>query len=231
MITAAKIIAEIREISSSSANSDDFKASDELILHWCNQVRSTLISQAIDKRNDILDIWIQTISCLELELVNSSECCDFETDCFILRSVKELPATVETSSRNMIIGVYTLDNQLLDELSLQKARYSKYSKYGAKRAGWYIKNNRLYIVNETLLEKVTVAGVWEDPTELANYISCDNEACWSIDSNYPISLKMAETIVDIILKTKIQPLLNMPFDDKNDSSGATPQQINQSKNA
>ncbi len=231
MSTGSHLIAEIREIASSSANGDDFKASDELILHWCNQVRATLISQAIEKRNDILDIWIQTISCLELELVNSSECCDFETDCYILRSVKELPITVETSSKNMIIGVYTLDNQALDELSLQKARYAKYTKYSSAKIGWYIKNSRLYIVNDTLLEKVTVAGIWDDPSELGNYISCDNQSCWSIDSNYPASLKMIESIIDIVIETKVKKLLNFPMDSVNDASGATPQQINQSKSA
>lgn len=229
MITLSHLVNNIRTIASSAGNSDDFKASDELIIHWCNQVRSMLISQSIEKRNDILDIWIQNISCLELELVDSAECCEVETNCFILRSVKELPVTVETSSRNMIIGVYTLDNQSLDELSVQKARYSKYTKYSSKRTGWYIKNNRLYIVNNILLERVTIAGIWDDPTELANYISCDNQACWSIDSNYPVTLKMAEVIVDIIVKTKCQVMMNFPLDNSNNASGSIPQQAQQSK--
>lgn len=231
MINSSYLISEIREIGSSSLNSDDFKASDELILHWCNQVRSTLISQAIEKRNDILDVWVQTISCLELELVDSSECCDFETECYVLRSVKELPITVETSSRNMIVGVYTIGNEVIDELSTQKARYIKYTKFSSKRRGWYIKNNRLYIVNDVLLDKVTVAGVWDDPSELGNYISCENQACWSIDSNYPATLKMVQSIIDIVVETKVKKLLGFPADSVNDASGLTPQQINQSKNA
>lgn len=229
MITSAHLINEVRTIASSAGNSDDFKASDELILHWCNQVRSTLISQAIDKRNDILDIWIQNISCLELELVNSSECCDFDTDCFVLRSIKELPITIETSSKNMIIGVYTLDNQSIDELSVPKARYSKYTKYGAKRTGWYIKNNRLHIINNILLEKVTIAGIWDDPSELGNYISCDNQVCWSVDSIYPASLKMVESIIDIVVKTKCQTMMSFQLDNSNNASGSVPQQSQQSK--
>lgn len=231
MISASHLIHEIRNIASSAVNSDDFKASDELIIHWCNQVRATLISQALDKKHDISDIWVQNISCLELELVNSSECCDFETDCYVLRSKKVLPNTIETSGDNMIVGVYTLDNQLVDELSIQKARYSKYTKYGSKRTGWYIDSNRLYIVNNIQLERVTVAGIWDDPTELANYISCENEACWTLDSIYPVSLKMAQTIIDIVIETKVKKMLTFPADLSNDSSGATPQQINQSKNA
>lgn len=231
MITTNHLINDIRTIASSAANSDDFKASDELILYWCNQVRSMLISQAIDKKNDISDTWLQTISCLELELVDLSDCCDVELGCLGLRSVKELPKTIETDSSNMIIGVYTLDGTLIDESDISTSRYSKYNKFTSNKRRWFIYNNKLHIINDILLEKVSVTGIWEDPSDLANYISCENQACWTYDSNYPVSMKMAGMITDIVFKTKCLPMMGVPIDNINDSSNVTGQQDQQNKGA
>jgi hypothetical protein len=64
-LTTAKLVSDIRNIASSGSNPVEFKIEDSQILFWCNEVRSTLISQAIQKKQDLTDLWIQSITCLQ----------------------------------------------------------------------------------------------------------------------------------------------------------------------
>lgn len=229
MITAQHIISDIRTIVTSAGNSDDFKASDEQILFWINEVRSMLIAQAIAKRDTISDSWIQYINCFPMEMRDISDCCDVPTGCYGLRSVNPLPGTIETDANNMIIGIYTIDDQQISEINRIRARYQKYNKYTGTKPGWFIKDNYLYIVGNEALAMVNVAGIWEDPSDLANYTSCAGVACWSTGSEYPVSLKMASTITDIVVKTKYGVMMGFPMDQSNNASAATPQQNQQNK--
>lgn len=227
MITAQHIIADIRAIATSGGNSDDFKVSDEQILYWINEIRSMLISQALDKNADVADIWLQTIGCFEMELTDISSCCTVETGCLGLRSVLPVPTTIGDDMS--IMSVYTIEGGVINELNKARARYSKYNKFTGKSIGWFVRDGHLYLVNDTMIEMVSIAGIWEDPTDLAAYATCDGNACWSVNSEYPVSLKMASQITDIVIKTKIQPMLGFPMDNSNNASGATPQQAQQSK--
>lgn len=229
MITAQHIIEDIRNISTSGGNSDDKKMSDELVLFWINEIRSMLISQAIAKRDTISDSWIQTITCFEMELADISDCCSVATGCYGLRSVKELPGTIETDANNMIIGVYTIEGEPISELNKIRSRYAKYNKFTGTDAGWFMKDNRLYIIGDTLLEMVSVSGIFEEPSELSRYTTCTGTACWDYDSEYPVSLKMASMITDIIIKTKVQTTLNFPLDNSNNASSATPKQAQENR--
>ena len=58
-----------------------------------------------------------------------------------------------------------------------------------------------------------------NPEDLSAFISCENEACFdAFTTAYPISMNMSSQIVDIILKTKVNPFLTYPSDNKNDFS-------------
>lgn len=230
MITAQHLISDIRNIITSGGNSDDVKVSNEQILYWINEVRSMLIAQALGKRDNISDAWVQTIGCLEMELVDKSECCDVETNCMVLKSVQQIPRTVETDTANMIVGVYTIEGELIDEVSNQSSRYSKYNKFTKSKTGWYISNDYLYIINNTLLSMVSIAGIWEDPSDLEEFATCEGTPCWSTDSEYPISLRMAGVITDIVVKTKAQTMMQFPEDVSNNASSATPKQAIENKN-
>ena len=102
-LTTNKIVSDIRNIASSGSNPVEFRIEDTQILFWCNEIRSMLIAQAIQRRNDISDTWLQSLTCLELEQVDKSECCEITTNCVILRTVRELPDTLETIGDNFIV--------------------------------------------------------------------------------------------------------------------------------
>lgn len=221
MITANSAVYNLKNIASSGPSSDDFRISDRQLLHWYNGVRSMLISQAIKNRQDLTDEWIQTIGCVELEQVDKSTCCDIETDCFVLKSTLPIPATVEVDSFNSIISVTGLDGKPLSKINQFRANNAKYNKYTKNRLGWYIKDYYLYVINSDELSKVAVNGIFEDPTEVGAFY-CDDRSCFTWDDRYPVSAKMDNMIIDIVLKTKILPLLQMPMDTTNDANNINP---------
>ena len=230
-ISANTLISDIRNISSSGSNPIEFKIEESQILHWVNQTRATLISQAIQKSQDLSDIWIQKISCLELEKTELGKCWDSEDEecsdgngCFILRSVEELPDTIEIFGDNMIIRVTTLSGTVISKSDQFSEVYAKYNKYTSNKPVWWIENKRLYISGQTFIKKVNVYGIFDQPSDLADFKNCDDQSCWDYNSNYPCSLKMASMITDIVVRTKVYPYLQLPSDNKNDADNS-PEQI------
>lgn len=229
-MTTNQLISDIRNIGSSGSNSIEFKIEDNQILFWCNEIRSTLISQALQKKQDISDVWVQTIGCLALQQVDESDCCIVPKGCYILRSVEKLPITIETYLDNTIVRVTKISGEIIPRSSSFEATYNSYNKYTGEKPNWYLKNGYLYVTNTQLLEYVNVFGIFENPQDLANFVSCDDEACFDLyTSEYPCSLKMASNITDIVVKTKVLPYLQLPADNRNDAANnpesTTPKQI------
>jgi len=193
-ITAEHLIADIREIASSGGNPNEFKISDEQILFWVEEARSILISQSLNKHDDINDSWIQYIPCLQLELADSSECCDVDSGCMVLKSTKKLPSTIDSWKDNWIVSVSTIDGNMISKSNPLKAKYQKYNKYTKSSKTWYLKDDYLYITNDTFLEIVEVAGLFESPSDLKRFADCSGNSCFTNESPYPISLTLAITL-------------------------------------
>lgn len=231
MLTANHLISDIRNIASSGGNPSEFKISDRQILYWVEQVRSQLISQSLNKRDDINDTWLQFIYCLEMEQVEDTDCCLIDSNCFLLRSTQQIPSTIDYWRDNAIVSVTTAGGESIPKSNHIKQRYQKYNKYTGKVWGWYLKDDYLYVINDQNLNYLTVAGLFEFPSDLGDFVSCENQACWTLDSNYPISLTMATQVTDIVIKTKVNPFLTFPSDTTNNADGNTPQQTLQNKQA
>lgn len=218
MITLSHLISDIRDISNSGSNSIDFRISDENITYWINQVRATLITQELDKRQPIMDEWIQTIPCVELEQVDSSECCDIETGCVLLKSKLPIPDTIDTSEPNTILSVHGLDQTQIHKGNRFRAKYKKFNRWTGKNRSWYLKDSYLYIINDLLLEKVSISAIFEDPSELEAF-ECEGVSCFDpLTTRYPLSNKLASVVTDIVIKTKVLPFLQFPQDTTNNST-------------
>lgn len=217
MQTLRKIVADIRNIADSGENNYSFRISDEQIAYWIHEIRSMLISQAIGKKQDYSDVWIQSIPCLALELVDKSECCIETTDCYILKTVNKIPITIETSEDNLIIEVLTSSGDGISKGNSFKARYQAYNKYTKDKPQWYLTNGYLYITSNILLDYINIFAIFEDPEELSGFSTCGDAFCFTWDSAYPCSLKMSSDITNIVMQTKVIPFLQMPHDTSNDA--------------
>jgi len=217
-VTYNTIRSDLRNLATSGSNPIDFRIEDSQIDYWIDQVRSDLIAKDIQKRKDLSNSWIQTISCLDLIQVDKSECCEIETDCVILRTEEKLPKTIETNAENTIIRVTTNSGNLISRISEFESKYEGHSKYTTNKPKWFEKNGYIYVINSDFINKINVDGIFENPSDLARFTSCSGSTCFDINSDYPCSMRMASTITDIVLKTKIFPYLQIPQDNTNDAS-------------
>ncbi len=217
MLNLRTVVADIRNIADSGKNNYSFRITDEQIAFWVHEVRAMLISQAIGKRQDITDTWVQDLSCMELELVDASDCCFITTDCYILKTKVRIPNTIETASDNMILRVTNPMGDIISKSNPFEVKYNKYNKYTGKKNQWYFKDGYLYITSNLLLEHVNIFAIFENPEDLAGLSTCGGSACFTWDSKYPCSLKMANEITNIIMQTKVMPFLQMPHDTSNDA--------------
>lgn len=220
-LTANHIIADIRNIASSGPASVDFRVADEQILYWINEIRSMLISQSLQKGSDMSDSWIQTLTCVDLEDIDSAECCDVESGCIVSRTVIELPEPVEVNGNDLILTVAGIDGTPLFKSNQFRARFVNNSKFTKGKPFWYPKNNRIYIGNADMLSKINITAVFENPADLSNFTTCAGDACYSNDSDYPVTLKMASQITDIIMQTKVRPFMLFNQDTNNNSKDET----------
>jgi len=223
-ISANKLIYDVVEIASSGGTPSEFVVSNEQILYWIEQTRAMLIAQSLNKRDDVNDSWIQWINCLELEQVDSSLCCDVSSDCVLLRSVQRIPSTVDTWKDNWIISVATMDGSPISKSNNVRNKYKAYNKWTKNERSWFLKDDYLYITNDVFLEKVSLAGIFEFPSDLQSFNTCEGQSCFDLDGDFPVSVSMASAITDIILKTKINPFFSYPNDNSNNSNGLTPKQ-------
>lgn len=219
MIISQQVITDdIRGIASSGSNPNEFRIPDEQIYWWIDEIRAVLISQSLAKKDDLNDTWLQTISCMEMEQADEAECCLAETGCYVLKTVKKIPATIDTWKANWIVSVTTAAGEPISKSNRFANKYQKYSKYTGSTRYYYLKNDYLYIVNDQLLESINVTALFQSPSDLANYVTCEDEACFTPESPYPISANMSSQLVDIIIKTKVIPYMQFPGDYENDAS-------------
>lgn len=217
-MTANQLLSDIRNLATSGSNPENFRIEDSQILFWIDEVRSTLISQSLQKRPDVNDSWLQTLSCLSLIQVDKSECCEIETGCQILRTELEIPDTVDTNQDNFIVRVEDIMGNIISKSTSFKSKYNNYTKFTSNKPKWFLKNNYIYVINSDFLTTINVTAVFERPSDLTSYTQCGGSTCYSTNSEYPCSLKMASMIADIVLKTKVYPFIQTPRDVTNDDS-------------
>lgn len=217
-ITLNQMASDTRNMASSGDLTYSFRIEDEQIYFWIHEARAMLISQALSKRQNITDVWVQAIKCLKLIQVDASECCLTPSNCYVLRSEQQLPITIETHLDNSIVRVTNTDGDIITRSNPFEAKYNKYNKYTADKPQWFIQNGYLYITNVDIIEYVTVYGLFEDPTVLASFIDCNGQSCFDIDGPYPVSAKMANDITNYIIKAKVVPFLKFKQDDTNDGN-------------
>lgn len=223
MITLNHLVYDIMGIATSGSLPNEFKITTEQIEFWIEEVRAILISQSLSKKDDINDSWIQYIGCVELEQVDKSECCSVPTNCYILKSIKDIPSTIDTWKDNNIISITTIDGTMIPKSNPFKSKYQQYNKYTNNNRSWYLKNDKLYVINDQVLKYVNIAGLFEHPSDLSNFVNCANESCFTSDSDYPVSASIASQITDYVIKTKVLPYMQFPSDNINDAANVIQQ--------
>ena len=68
------------------------------------------------------------------------------------------------------------------------------------------------------LDKISIDGVFEDPSELSNFSTCSGQPCYSEDDEYPISAWMIEPLKELINKNNFRIAIAAPTDKQGDGN-------------
>lgn len=217
MPTLREMVYDIKNIAYGGVQSDDNKVSDEQVAYWIRQERERLVNQQLANRNKIPEALVQHLNYVEFEQVDPAGFTGLDSGYKIMRSTKKIPQTIQRDGRNSIIAVESVDgSEGFTETTYFRRKFNKYNKYTSLGARWYIQEGYMYIINNFLIDKLRVSGLFENPEDAANFKLDTGEAAFTWDDYYPITGLLATTITDIVLKTKLGITRQMPNDEVND---------------
>ncbi len=173
------------------------------------------------KRSSALYAWILKIGMrdflmqsfvIETERVSATECEEFPTDCYIVKTVCPVPDPFRdprlTQPHEMFEYVGHESGYLpygyLDTSQLQYLRYRPYTSTIKK---WFYQNGFIYIINEKEdpPPPVRVRGVFQDPLGEKGCNICDDDGntCTPDSAPYPVPPELLSEIIRDILATEL----------------------------
>jgi hypothetical protein len=207
-------------------NSIESTVSDELITDLINIQRSLAIRNEYNKNRAIDPYVQQTLPCIPLELVSPHTCCiEVPIGCKILRSVYQIPNTIEFNFTKAIssIGPVDITRPRFNMVSYSRVPYIGHGRTTKNNYYAFIYDQYLYVISKNpavnTLKYVTMQGIFEDPTFLSTIQSCDGAACWHPGLPYPLNQWMWAYIKPFVIQ-EIAQKLPIPTDDSNDTEDA-----------
>lgn len=222
MNTKRHLVYDLLELARSGRGSDDESLSTDLVGYWVDNTRSLLIGQWADKGRSINPDIIQTLPCVEIIQVDSSECACEETGCVLFRTKDKIPETIESAKGvNLITRVASVDikSTAFSFVPYERALWSGGSKFTQNIPKAFLRNGYIYILSKDYLgEKISISLVVSYPEDVGAYSTCSGEPCYTKDSRYPISSRMIEVMKNLIKENNFQFALQVKGDDVNNAN-------------
>lgn len=225
-----EIIQRVQSLYSKGVQSDDTRLSNRHIYNVLMSVRSTLITQQINKKQGISAWNYQTLPCVELVKVPSHECpCIPDIGCEIVRSKYKLPAPLNGLNGHIIHSVTSIDRKIkFDEVKLNSINYQKGNKYTSSKVNYFIHQGYLYLSTPSKIEVVSVTALFEDPIIASKFINyCDNSNNNCIDyleQEFPLDKDLETTTIQMVSEELIQLFTQMVEDTTNNTRDSHVQQ-------
>lgn len=207
MKTLKSMIDELRVLFDVSKEEID----DRTLKEWINGQRSLWLKNEINKGKEIDQSIIQTLPCMELEVVDASLCGLLRTKHRILRTVDLLPKSILNKFNNGIVSVrrpIMLDIKF-NLMTREEAVYSGNGKFNSRDIFAFVYEDRVWIklMNDNkhinFMTHIAVDGVFEDPSEAEKYTDCNNKPCFDPDKqDYPINNSMWQYMINAIYENR-----------------------------
>ena len=189
------------------------KLSRRQIALWIKSYRAMLIKQKLDKKENLDDMFTQTIRMHVDKIENDPGHIEYIGD-------QELPTLLNTKNFTGLLQVKDAYGHIIQIGSETKMKLQRYRKFTCKDYIAYKKGTRVYVEggpNE--LEYIDVKVIAEDPTE--------NKLCYNPDKDdYPIPVYMWPTIKNMIFNSDIYTMSQQPSDNTNNTSDDTQNSYN-----
>jgi len=207
-------------------NADDTSFSQEWIIEKILDRRVQWINHVNNKNRDLDPVLIQVIPCVELTEVDVAECCDVVTGCYIKRTLNRVPNAIQLHHKKLYtqvsgVGIDAKPENIITYINRDRAKWWGNSVYNTKEIATFWLNGYLYFIARdnfylSVLEKVRVEMVAENPIDLAESLDCSGKPCWTWDSEFPISRQMWTWMKEDILKD-MRNKLSLSEDDREDN--------------
>ena len=223
--TLNTIVMDLLNIVRSSNISRSELISPRQIEMWVHQYRALLIKQDLDKGRMVNPDYIQELPGLRLEVVDRSMGSELESGRYILRTVLELPKTIDLNYKPGFTFIGTIDGNEISMIPQSRGVWQKYKKYTAVDNIAWLKSRHLYLETVTPIESLSPRGIFEVPTEVGNFINPHADytyANWN--TPYPIPINMIPTLKEMILKKELGITVQSPSDVSNDASNIIEEQ-------
>lgn len=214
MATRKEIIYNILNIIEGGRINDDVTPSYRQIGFIVDYKRAQYLRQDQTKNWFDMDSVYQDLGILQMEEVDSAECCCFESGCTIYRTVLEIPDVLRYKLK-YAIKINAIDKRKRFELVLpERFDFVGYTKFGRLSQAVYFLNNRLYTQD---IAAINVRAVLSTPNDARGF-SCAGEECFNDDKQYPLPSDMITLITNDILGTEIKALMSLGQDLENDAT-------------
>jgi len=176
-------------------NSVESSYSYEMYTDFINEQRALWLRNEYNKNRSVDPYVIQTLDCMELELVDPIQCCvAVPTGCKVLRTKKKIPNTIEFFFTKGITSVGPADIMKPRFVLIDYSRvpYAGNGRTTQNAVYSFLYDGYMYVFSKnlitTLLKYITVRGIFEDPTALGEYINCETkQTCWKPSDPYPMN--------------------------------------------
>lgn len=209
-----------------SINSIESQFSKEFYTDLINASREVSIRNEYNKNRSIDPYIIQDLNCVELELADPIQCCpdlNVPTGCKLLRTVLEIPNTIEFHFEKGIVNIGSPDIRIASIPLIEYSRipFIGHGRTTLNRVYAFLYMRRIYLISRDssflLSRRINIRGIFSDPTELGAFTNCSGESCWNLNSPYPLNLWMWQTLVKPFVLQELLTKFKFDVDDSNNA--------------
>lgn len=219
---AYSILNQIRPHLSSDSDVDIREVKREI-----RKQRALLLRNEYNKNNRVIDDdVIQNLGCVELELADAADCCDIQSGCTVVRSVLDIPDTIELHQRTAITRVGPANKLDKSYLFIEYDRVPWFgnSRFNKNEIAAFLYNDKMYLIskddNVKFIKYINIRGVFEDVEAVAQFTTCSGDACYTDDDKYYLTDWM-ETYLKTLVKGILLQKLGLPVDNSSDNKDNT----------
>ena len=205
---------------------DDDNISIDQIKDMVHSTRARLLKQKFDRNLRVIDDnFTQSLGSIETELVDSSIHLTIPSERNMLKTILDIPETVDRRNYEGTftrIGPADRLSRKFNLVSYDRAIASGNGRFNRNEVFAFLLDNRLYLISNSIYHKpiqfIDVIGVFQNPTQVAQFKDVAGNSLYSDDGRYPISRAMRDSIESLIIKERIAPESKAPSDVINDGT-------------
>ena len=234
---ANEIIYAIRE--KLKEYTDDTRYTDDYIMYLVRINRAVLIRREYSNLQRTVDSEVLQTFCMNTEEVNESLCPECSTyynndnQCSIIRTIEQVPFTIELHNKNMIHRVVVFDEnnpsntqigRPVNYISAERAVYAGSGDFEFNQIfAFLLPDGHMYLKSRTgihrTIDKIGITAALENPDDASIFPDCytGKTSCFNIlEDRYPVKAWMESIIISEIVSELVN-LKKLPADEVNNS--------------